>query len=38
MYSIEYTKQALLDIAKLKKDEPSAYQKVIVFIEELKNK
>ena len=37
MYSIEYTEQALIDIAKLKKDEPKAYQKVNVFIEELKN-
>ena len=36
MYSIEYTKQALLDIAKLKKDEPKAYQKVVVLINELK--
>jgi toxin YoeB len=36
MYSIEYTEQALIDIAKLKKDEPKAYQKVNVFIEELK--
>jgi len=36
MYNIEYTEQALIDIAKLKKDEPKAYQKVVVFIEELK--
>ena len=36
MYEIEYRAQALLDIAKLKKDEPSAYKKVKCFIEELK--
>ena len=36
MYEIEYQEQALLDIAKLKKDELSAYKKVVVFIQELK--
>ena len=36
MYRIEYWEQALLDIAKLKKSEPAAYKKVVVFIEELK--
>ena len=36
MYKIEYWEQALLDIAKLKKDEPAAYKKVASFIEELK--
>ena len=36
MYKIEYWEQALLDIAKLKKDEPAAYKKVAAFIEELK--
>ena len=36
MYKIEYWEQALLDIAKLKKDEPAAYKKVVAFIEELK--
>ena len=36
MYSIEYREQALLDIARLKKNEPKAYQKVQRFIEELK--
>ena len=36
MYEIEYRDQALLDIAKLKKDEPAAYKKVVLFIEELK--
>ena len=36
MYEIEYRDQALLDIAKLKKDEPAAYKKVVSFIEELK--
>ena len=36
MYEIEYRDQALLDIAKLKKDEPAAYKKVVAFIEELK--
>ena len=36
MYDIEYRDQALLDIAKLKKDEPAAYKKVVSFIEELK--
>ena len=36
MYEIEYRDQALLDIAKLKKDEPAAYRKVESFIEELK--
>lgn len=36
MYNIDYKDQALLDIAKLKKDEPSAYKKVVSFIEELK--
>ena len=36
MYEIEYREQALLDIAKLKKDEPAAYKKVVSFIEELK--
>ena len=36
MYKIEYWEQALLDIAKLKKDEPAAYKKVVSFIEELK--
>ena len=36
MYSIEYTEQALLDIARLKKSEPMAYKKVLVFVEELK--
>ena len=36
MYEIEYRDQALLDIAKLKKDEPAAYKKVVFFIEELK--
>ena len=28
MYEIEYQAQALLDIAKLKKDDPAAYKKV----------
>ena len=36
MYDIDYKDQALLDIAKLKKDEPAAYKKVVSFIEELK--
>ena len=36
MYEIEYRDQSLLDIAKLKKDEPAAYKKVVSFIEELK--
>ena len=36
MYEIEYRDQALLDIAKLQKDEPAAYKKVVSFIEELK--
>ncbi len=36
MYEIEYQEQALLDIAKLKRDEPSAYKKVAAFIEELR--
>ena len=36
MYSIDYRNQALLDIARLKKSEPKAYQKVASFIEELK--
>lgn len=36
MYEIEYQEQALLDIAKLKRDEPAAYKKVVSFIEELK--
>ena len=36
MYEIEYQEQALLDIAKLKKDEPAAYKKVVSFIQELK--
>ena len=36
MYEIEYREQALLDIAKLKRDEPAAYKKVISFIQELK--
>ena len=36
MYEIEYRDQALLDIAKLQKDEPTAYKKVKSFIEELK--
>ena len=36
MYNIDYKDQALLDIAKLKKSEPKAYQKVVSFIEELK--
>ena len=36
MYNIEYRNQALLDIARLKKSEPKAYQKVVLFIEELK--
>lgn len=36
MYNIDYKDQALLDIAKLKKDEPAAYKKVVSFIEELK--
>lgn len=36
MYEIEYQEQALLDIAKLKKDEPVAYRKVVSFIQELK--
>ena len=36
MYEIEYRDQALLDIAKLKKDEPAAYKKVVSFIEELR--
>lgn len=34
MYNIDYKDQALLDIAKLKKSEPKAYQKVVSFIEE----
>lgn len=37
MYEIEYQEQALLDIAKLKKDEPAAYKKVVSFIQELKD-
>ncbi len=36
MYNIEYQAQALADIARLKKDEPKAYKKVVSFIEELK--
>ena len=36
MYEIEYRDQALLDIAKLKKNEPTAYKKVVSFIDELK--
>lgn len=36
MYNIDYKCQALLDIARLKKSEPKAYQKVVLFIEELK--
>ena len=36
MYEIEYQEQALLDIAKLKRDEPAAYKKVVLFIQELK--
>ena len=36
MYDIDYKDQALLDIARLKKSEPKAYQKVVSFIEELK--
>ena len=36
MYNIDYKVQALLDIARLKKSEPKAYQKVVLFIEELK--
>jgi len=36
MYEIEYREQALLDIAKLKRDEPAAYKKVVSFIQELK--
>lgn len=36
MYEIEYREQALLDIAKLKRDEPAAYQKVVSFIQELR--
>ena len=36
MYNIDYKDQALLDIAKLKKSEPAAYKKVLIFIEELK--
>ena len=36
MYELEYKEQALIDIAKLKKDEPSAYKKVLSFLEELK--
>lgn len=36
MYEIEYREQALLDIAKLKRDEPAAYKKVETFIQELK--
>ena len=37
MYEIEYQEQALLDIAKLKKDEPAAYKKVVSLIQELKD-
>ena len=36
MYEIEYREQALLDIAKLKRDDPAAYKKVESFIQELK--
>ena len=36
MYELEYKEQAVIDIAKLKKDEPSAYKKVLSFLEELK--
>ena len=36
MYEIEYQEQALLDIAKLRRDEPAAYKKVVSFIQELK--
>ena len=36
MYEIEYQEQALLDIAKLKRDEPAAYKKVVSFIQELR--
>ena len=36
MYEIEYQEQALLDIAKLKRDEPASYKKVVSFIQELK--
>jgi hypothetical protein len=34
MYDIDYREQALLDIARLKKSEPKAYQKVLAFIDE----
>ena len=33
MYEIEYREQALLDIAKLKRDDPAAYKKVESFIQ-----
>ena len=36
MYEIEYREQALLDIAKLKRDDPAAYKKVESFIQQLK--
>jgi len=36
MYEIDYRDQALLDIAKLKKNEPIAYKKVLSFVQELK--
>ncbi len=36
MYEIDYRDQALLDIAKLKKNEPVAYKKVISLVQELK--
>lgn len=36
MYEIEYREQALLDIAKLKKDEPKSFQKAVKLIDELK--
>ncbi len=36
MYNLKFTKQAIIDLKKLKKDEPSAFEKAAKLIEELK--
>ncbi len=36
MYALEFSKQAVIDLKKLQKDEPSAFQKAVRLIEELK--
>ena len=36
LYEIQYTPEANIDLAKLLKDEPKAFQKAIRFIEELR--